>query len=117
MHFAISASWGPVDPTRAALPFLFAASALQAGDSVTIMLFHDAVHMAVDGTAAKIVPFGPPSRFEEVVSHARAEVLVCSPCAQARRLSEGVLDKRTKMAGMNEFHAAASRDNARVVCF
>ena len=38
MHFAISATWGPVDPTRAALPFVFAASALQAGDSMTIML-------------------------------------------------------------------------------
>ena len=29
MHFAISASWGPTDPTRAMLPFIFAASALQ----------------------------------------------------------------------------------------
>jgi predicted peroxiredoxin len=117
MHFAISASWGPTDPTRAALPFLFAASALQAGDSVTIMLFHDAVHMAVDGTAAKIVPFGPPQRFEEVASHAKAEVLVCRPCAQARQLSEANLDKRTKMAGMNEFHAAASRENTRILSF
>ena len=28
MHFAISASWGPTDPTRAMLPFVFSASAL-----------------------------------------------------------------------------------------
>lgn len=117
MHFSISATWGPVDPTRAALPFVFAASALQAGDSVTIMLFHDAVHMATEGTAAKIVPFGPPPRFEEVLSHARAEVLVCKPCAQVRHISEGMLDRRTKMAGMNEFHASASREGAKVVCF
>ncbi len=46
MHFAISASWGPTDPTRAMLPFIFAASALQANDTITIMLFHDAVHLA-----------------------------------------------------------------------
>ena len=117
MHFTLSASWGPVDPTRAALPFLFAASALQAGDSVTIMLFHDAVHMATEGTAAKIIPFGPPARFEEVLSHARAEVLVCKPCAQARHISETMLDKRTKMAGMNEFHASASRGDAKILCF
>ena len=49
MHWVISGSFGPTDPTRAMLPFLFAASAVQAGDSVTLMLFHDAVLMAVDG--------------------------------------------------------------------
>jgi len=49
MHFVISATWGPTDPTRALLPFIFAASALQAGDAVTLMLFHDAVYMAVEG--------------------------------------------------------------------
>jgi len=43
MHWVTSGSFGPTDPTRAMLPFLFAASALQAGDSVTLMLFHDAV--------------------------------------------------------------------------
>ena len=117
MHFAIAATWGPTDPTRAALPFLLAASALQAGDSVTIMLFHDAVHLAVAGTAQKIVPFGPPQRFEEVISHANAEVLVCKPCAEVRQLTEAVLDKRVRLAGMNDFHAGAARDNARVIAF
>jgi len=33
MHFAISGTWGPTDPTRAMLPFIFAASAVQAGDA------------------------------------------------------------------------------------
>ena len=47
MHFVVSGTWGPTDPTRAMLPFLFAASAVQAGDRVTLMLFHDAVLMAV----------------------------------------------------------------------
>ncbi len=41
MHFAISGSCGPTDPTRTMLPFLFAASAVQAGDRVTLILFHD----------------------------------------------------------------------------
>jgi len=117
MHFAISTTWGPTDPTRAMLPFLFAASAVQAGDRVTLMLFHDAVHVATEGTAAKLIPFGPPSRFEEVLAHPKAEVLVCKPCAQVHLIADRALDKRAKMAGMNEFHASASRDNARVVCF
>ncbi len=117
MHFAISATWGPIDPTRAALPFAFAASALQAGDSVTIMLFHDAVHLAAEGTAAKVVPFGPPQRYEEVLAHANARVLVCNPCAQVRHLTDAVLDRRSKLAGMNEFHEACSRKDTRVICF
>ena len=65
----------------------------------------------------KIVPFGPPPRFDEVLSHAGAKVLVCKPCAMVRYLSEANLDKRVTLAGMNEFHAAAARENARVVCF
>ena len=56
MHWVISGSFGPTDPTRAMLPFLFAASAVQAGDSVTLMLFHDAVLMAVDGVGKTLVP-------------------------------------------------------------
>jgi hypothetical protein len=34
MNWVISGTWGPTDPTRAMLPFVFAASAVQAGDTV-----------------------------------------------------------------------------------
>jgi len=115
MHFAISATWGPVDPTRAALAFVFAASALQAGDSVTIMLFHDAVLMAVEGAGAKLVPVGPPNRYEEVASHANVTLWACKPCVEARGL--GTLDKRVKLGGMNEFHAAAKQPDTKVISF
>jgi tRNA 2-thiouridine synthesizing protein D len=77
MHFVISGTWGPTDPTRAMLPFIFAASAVQDGDSVTLMLFHDAVLMAVDGAGAKLVPVGPPNRYEEVASHPNVIVWAC----------------------------------------
>lgn len=117
MHFAITATWGPTDPTRAHLPFIFAASALQAGDSVTLMLFHDAVHMASAGNAAKVVPFGPPPRFEEVVSHVNAKVLACKPCVEVRHIAEASLDKRISLGGMNDFHASAAREGAKVVTF
>lgn len=117
MHFAISATWGPTDPTRAQLPFIFASTALAAGDSVTLMLFHDAVHMATRGTAAKIVPVGPPQRYEEVVSHPKATVIACKPCAEVRHIGEAALDPRVTMGGMDQFHAAASRPEARVVGF
>jgi predicted peroxiredoxin len=69
MHFFISATYGPTDPTRAMLPFIFAASAVQRGDQVTLMLFADLVLMAVEGSAAKLVPVGPPNRYEGVANH------------------------------------------------
>jgi len=83
MHFVISATYGPTDPTRAMLPFIFAATALQDGDKVTLMLFADSVFTAVDGAAGKLVPVGPPNKYEDVVAHTNATVLVCKPCLEA----------------------------------
>lgn len=117
MHFAISSTCGPTDSTRAMLPFIFAASALQAGDRVTLMLFHDAVLVAVEGAGAKLVPVGPPNRYEEVVGHAGAALWACKPCVDARGLAPASLDKRIKLGGMNEFHAAAKESETRVVTF
>ena len=87
MHFAISTTWGPTDPTRAMLPFLFAASAVQAGDRVTLMLFHDAVLMAVEGAGAKLVPVGPPNRYEEIAGHANVTLWACKPCVEVRSIT------------------------------
>jgi tRNA 2-thiouridine synthesizing protein D len=117
MHFAISTTWGPTDPTRAMLPFIFAASAVQAGDTVTIMLFHDAVLAAVDGVGATLVPVGPPNRYEEVVGHPNVTLWACKPCVDVRGLAAAVLDKRVKFGGMNEFHTAARQPDTRVVSF
>ncbi|WFU44804.1 DsrE family protein [Bradyrhizobium sp. CB82] len=117
MHFAISATYGPTDPTRAMLPFLFAASAVQNGDSVTLMLFADAVFVAVEGAGAKLVPVGPPNRYEEITAHPNVMLMACKPCVEARGLAASALDKRVKLAGMNEFHAAAKQPDARVVNF
>jgi predicted peroxiredoxin len=117
MHFAISSTWGPTDPTRAMLPFIFAASALQAGDRVTLMLFHDAVLLAVDGAGAKLVPVGPPNRYEEVAGQAGVKLWACKPCVDARGLPAASLDKRIKLGGMNEFHAASKEPDTRVVAF
>jgi len=117
MHFAISATYGPTEPTRAMLPFIFAASALQAGDAVTLMLFHDAVLMAVEGAGAKLVPVGPPNRYEEVAGHAGATLWACRPCVEARGLIASSLDHRIKLGGMNEFHVAARAAETRVIAF
>ena len=117
MHFAIATTWGPTDTTRASLPFIFAASALQAGDSGMIMLFHDAVTIAVAGAYPKMVPFGPPQRFEEVFAHPKAEIIVCKPCAEARGISPAMLIKKCSIGGMNDFHIHAARPDCKTVTF
>jgi tRNA 2-thiouridine synthesizing protein D len=117
MHFAISSTWGPTDPTRAMLPFIFAASAVQGGDTVTLMLFHDAVLVAVDGLGATLVPVGPPNRYEAVVAHPNVTFWACKPCVDVRGLAAATLDKRVKLGGMNEFHGAARQPDTRVITF
>jgi sulfur relay (sulfurtransferase) complex TusBCD TusD component (DsrE family) len=117
MHYAISTTWGPTDITRGALPFIFAASALQAGDTVMIMLFHDAVTIALNGVHQKMIPFGPPSRFEEVFSNPNATVIVCKPCAEIRGIQEHMLVKNAAFGGMNDLHAHASRSDAKLINF
>jgi predicted peroxiredoxin len=83
MNWVISGTWGPTDPTRAMLPFLFAASAVQAGDNVMLMLFHDAVLMAVDGIGKTLVPVGPPNRYEEIAGNPKVTLWACKPCVGA----------------------------------
>jgi tRNA 2-thiouridine synthesizing protein D len=117
VHYAISTTWGPTDITRGALPFVFAASALQAGDTVMIMLFHDAVTIALEGAHQKMVPFGPPSRFEEIFSNPNAQIIVCKPCAEVRGIKETMLVKRATFGGMNDLHQHASRPDAKLVNF
>jgi tRNA 2-thiouridine synthesizing protein D len=117
MHYAISTTWGPTDTTRASLPFIFAASALQSGDTVMIMLFHDAVMVAVDGAHEKMTPVGPPARFAEVFANPKAEVVVCKPCADARGITADKLVANSRFGGMNDFHAHVSLDNCKAVTF
>jgi sulfur relay (sulfurtransferase) complex TusBCD TusD component (DsrE family) len=96
MHYAISATWGPTDTTRASLPFIFAASALQ---------------------YQKMVPFGPPPRFEEVFSNTNAEIIVCKPCAEARGISANMLLANCKIGGMNDYYAHVSRTDCKAISF
>ena len=117
MHFAISASWGPSDTTRAMLPFIFAASALQVKDKVTLMLFHDAVHLALKGFAKNIIPVGPPNRFEEFINHDNSRLLVCKPCAEVRSIFENKCLERAVFGGMNDFHKSCSLPDTRVICY
>lgn len=117
MHYALSTTWGPTDTTRASLPFIFAATALEAGDTVTIMLFHDAVFAAVEGSHEKMVPCGPPPKFAEVFANANAEIIVCEPCAGARGVTKDMLVENCRMGGMGDYHKQLARDDCKAVTF
>lgn len=117
MHYAISTTWGPTDTTRASLPFIFAATALEAGDSVTLMLFHDAVLVAIAGAHEQIIPCGPPARFVEVFADENAEIIVCKPCAEVRGIGEGDLADRCRMGGMADLHDRIAREDCKPICF
>ena len=117
MHYVLSTTWGPTDTTRASLPFIFAKTALEAGDSVMIMLFHDSVTIAVEGSFEKMIPVGPPPAFEEVFAHPDAEVIVCKPCAETRGITDSVLVDNCRFGGMKDFHDHLSREGARAVTF
>ena len=117
MHYAIASTWGPTDTTRASLPFIFAESAMQAGDTVMIMLFHDAVTIAVKGSHPKMIPFGPPPKFEAVLANSKARVLVCKPCADARGLIESMFLENCSLAGMNEYYKEVARPDCKAVTF
>ena len=117
MHHVISTTWGPTDTTRASLPFIFAKTALEAGDSVMIMLFHDSITIAVEGSFEKMLPVGPPPAFEEVFAHKNAEVIVCKPCAEARGITEHMLVENCRFGGMGDFYSHLSKDDAKAVTF
>jgi hypothetical protein len=42
---------------------------VQSDDQVTLMLFADSVLMAVEGVGAKLVPVGPPNKYEEIAGN------------------------------------------------
>ena len=117
MHYTVSTTCGPTDTTRASLPFIFASSALESGDSVMIMLFHDSVSIAVGGTYEKMIPVGPPPKFAEVFAHVNAEIIVCKPCAEARGITEHMLIAGCKFGGMGNYLAHVSRDECKAVTF
>lgn len=117
MHFVLAGTYGPTDPTRAMLPFIFAASSVENGDTCTLMLFHDAVILGVEGVGPTVVPVGPPNKYKAVVGHDKVEFWVCKPCFDARGLVKSSLDKHAKLGGMGEFLEATKQPGAKVVAF
>lgn len=117
MHLAIATTWGPTDTTRATIPFLHAKAAREQGDSVTLMLLHDAVLLAHRDLAQDIRACGPPPLgpiFEELAADPEVSILVCKPCLSVRRIDENALHVHTRPATMGDYHRVIRENNATV---
>ena len=57
------------------------------------------------------------NRYQEVVGHPNVTFWACKPCVDVRGLAAAALDKRVKLGGMNEFHAASRQPDTRVITF
>lgn len=82
-----------------------------------IMLFHDSVTIAVEGSYGKMIPVGPAPAFEEVLGHKNAEVIVCKPCAESRGITDSMLVENSRFGGMKDFYDHLSREDAKAVTF
>ena len=58
------------------------------------MLFADAVLTAVEGAGAKLLPVGPPNRYEEIAGHPNVTLMACKPCVDTRGISASASDPR-----------------------
>lgn len=118
MHLVLQATWGPTDPTRATVPFLHAKAAREQGDRVTMMLFHDAVALALSGVAEHVKACGPPEVapvIEQLGNDNEVALLVCRPCAEVRGYTEHQLARGFRMATIGEFHAAIRENPSETV--
>lgn len=117
MHLAIASTWGPTDTTRATLPFLHARAAREQGDSVTIMLLHDAVILAVADQAHEIQACGPPALgpiFDELAQDEQVDLIACTPCLKARRIDEARIHEAVRLGTMGDYHRDIRENNATV---
>ena len=117
MHFALTTTSGPADTARASLPFKFAASSLASGDTAIIMLFGDAVTLAVEETFEQVTFLAPKEGYSAVFLHPNAEIIVSKRCAEARGITADMLVRNCRFGGMNDLHAHVALEDTKVVSF
>jgi len=97
MHYAISATWGPTAPDPRHVAFIFAALSGAAGDTVTMMLF-TTLCWSRSRAPPKLVPVGPPNRYEGGREHPNVTLWACKPCVDARGLPASRPRQAVKLA-------------------
>ncbi len=101
----IHTTWGPTDPTRAGLAFVYAMTAETEGLDVAVFLFHDAVLLANKNMYQKVIPIGPPpvSACIDYLTEQNVKLYVCKPCYELRGMSKDDLIPTAELKGMDFF--------------
>lgn len=86
--FVIMCTHGPENPERATIPFVMATTAQAADVEVIVGLQADGVQLALKGVVDRIAApsFPPLADLVKAFLEAGAQLLVCGPCAQARKI-------------------------------
>jgi predicted peroxiredoxin len=118
-HLLVQVTCGPEDPTRAALAFLVARTALESGHEVTVFVVGDAVQLLRRPTLDSVVGVGTgPLResFDAVVAGG-ARLLASTLSGRARGLSDSDLDGLPIQLAFPADLVAATMEADRVVTY
>lgn len=117
MQFQFILSRGPEDPTRAVRCFLFAKLACEEGHDVSIFLVDDAVFLSDMDLVKNIkAPTGDELQtYMKVVLDHKTPILVCKPCAEARRIKPEDLPEHFRIA--KGIEAIKLAEQARTLTF
>ena len=112
----ITLSCGTDNPNRATRALFLASVAQKKGKNVTVFLLDDGVFLAREGMAANLKAATGDSA-DDSLAHLQAHgvpILVCTPCAKSRGISENDLIESARMATGNEL-IKLTCDNAAVI--
>ncbi|MFC1895219.1 DsrE family protein [Thermodesulfobacteriota bacterium] len=86
----IVATHAEENPDKATLPFVLGSAALAMGHEVVVILQTTGVYLAMKGYSDHVHASGfpPLADLMETYFEAGGELMVCSPCLQARRIEE-----------------------------
>jgi len=103
-NVVISISCGTNGPNRASRAFHLATVAQKEGKNVTLFLLDEAVYLAKEGLITH-VRAATGDIADDMLAHLQAHevpILVCTPCANARKISEDELIEGARMAPATE---------------
>ncbi len=113
-NVVIVISCGTDNPNRSTRGIHLATVAHKAGKNVTVFLLDDAVYLAKEGLL-DYLRAATGDIADDLMTYLQAKgvpILVCTPCAKARRISEDDLIEGARLAPASELIQAACDDAA-----
>lgn len=99
-NVVIVLSCGTDNPNRATRAFFFAAAAKKQGKNVTLFLLDEGVYLAKEGMIANVRAATGDSADDHLsyLQEYEVPILVCTPCALSRKITETDLVQGARMA-------------------